>query len=224
MWNFMGNLVFKDSDILRHPVMASDILGTNLITKSGPSLIAILLRGHNICLIEYHLQAETHKDEENCQREQANKALQQQEKARQKASQASECEAYKIHGCAALTDSTSQASASPLVHDPAFTSQTVSTPVRDSRLVACQSVVPPALSRISSTGKTLRLNTLTPEKAAELLHLREAVVGKQLLLDTTRSPMFFGFWVSGFWQVSLDIISEELQISNDLLLLGGRKV
>ncbi|KAG1730813.1 uncharacterized protein EDB91DRAFT_1085285 [Suillus paluster] len=121
--------------------------------------------------------AETHKDKENHQCQQVDKAQERQEKACQKASKAAEREAYQKDRCTALSDTPPQGSVAPSVHDPGFTSQSVLTPVREN-LVARKSVVPPAPHRISM-GKTPRPNTLTPEKAAELLCLRDAVLAEQ---------------------------------------------
>ncbi|KAG1742961.1 hypothetical protein EDD22DRAFT_851560 [Suillus occidentalis] len=81
-----------------------------------------------------------------------------------------------------------QGSVSRSVHDPCFVSQSVVTPVRDPNLVACKSVVPPAPCRISM-GNTPHPNTLTPQKAAELLRLHDAVLTKQACSPLTRNSV-----------------------------------
>ncbi|KAG1724982.1 hypothetical protein EDB19DRAFT_1833966 [Suillus lakei] len=147
------------------------------------AVIAILLR---------ELSISTHKDKENCQHQQANKAHERQEKAHQKASKAAEHEAYQnghthqyisifvffvlSHSLSNIIQQVSVASG----NDPGFASQIVSTPARDPNLVPRKSTVPHAPHRVT-LNKTPRLNTLTPEKAAELLRLREAVLVNQAM-------------------------------------------
>ncbi|KAG1904901.1 uncharacterized protein F5891DRAFT_976494 [Suillus fuscotomentosus] len=113
--------------------------------------------------------SETHKDKENHQHQQVNKAHECQEKARQKASKAAEYEAYKNNtGC-------TQVSAVLLSEDPGVCFLQVKL---DPNLVAWKSTVPLAPHQVT-LNKTPHLNTLTPEKAAELLCLHEAVLAKQ---------------------------------------------
>ncbi|KAG1734398.1 uncharacterized protein EDB91DRAFT_1084058 [Suillus paluster] len=118
--------------------------------------------------------SETHKDKENRQHQQVNKAQEHQEKACQKASKAAEREAYQNN------TGRTQVSAVTLGNDPGFSSQTVSTPARGPDLVARNSTVLLAPHRVT-LNMTPRLNTLTPEKAAELLRLHEAVLAKQAM-------------------------------------------